>query len=168
MISVVIPTLNDEAMLGRALQPLVNAAVSGLVREVIVADGGSTDATLDVADEAGCLILAGQPPLAERLRAAAGRARGDWLMVLRPCVQLLPGWEALARQHLETRSDQGACFPAADPTRDGPFAWLAEVLGAAARPDALLAPRQAFVASGRPRSLRRLGGCALLIRPAAR
>ena len=53
MISVVIPTHDDEAVLGRTLGPLVAAAVAGLVREVILADGGSVDATLDIGEDAG-------------------------------------------------------------------------------------------------------------------
>ena len=53
MISVVIPTLNAAATLQRALSPLVPAAVDGLVREVVVADGGSTDETLELAEDAG-------------------------------------------------------------------------------------------------------------------
>ena len=45
MISVVIPTLNAEATLAATLAALVPAAVDGLVREVIVVDGGSSDRT---------------------------------------------------------------------------------------------------------------------------
>src|SRR5665213_2569342 len=93
MISVVIPTLNDEAVLGRALQPLVAAAVAGLVREVIVVDGGSSDATLEIADDAGCRILARGGEGAARAREAAATARSDWVMILDPRTQLLPGWE---------------------------------------------------------------------------
>jgi glycosyltransferase involved in cell wall biosynthesis len=161
VISVLIPTLNDEAVLGRALAPLVPAAVAGLVREVIVADGGSTDATLDIADDAGCRILAGQPSSEERLRAAAEKAQGDWLMLMRPCVQLLPGWEQVVRQHVETRVGEGASLPL---SRIGSGAWLASLLGARA-PEVLVVGRAAYAAEGRPRSVRRLpSGCALLIR----
>jgi len=48
MITVVIPTLNAEATLGPTLAALVPAAVDGLIREVIVIDGGSTDRTSDI------------------------------------------------------------------------------------------------------------------------
>ncbi|MEZ5917510.1 MAG: glycosyltransferase [Parvularculaceae bacterium] len=49
-ISVVIPTLNAGRGLAEALAALVPAALDGLVREVIVADGGgSTDETLAIA-----------------------------------------------------------------------------------------------------------------------
>jgi cellulose synthase/poly-beta-1,6-N-acetylglucosamine synthase-like glycosyltransferase len=164
VISVVIPTLNDEAVLGRALAPLVPAAVSGLVREVIIADGGSTDATLEIADDAGCRILAGQPQAEERMRAAAGKALADWLMLMRPQVQLLPGWEQVVRQHLETRAGQGASLPL---TPIGAAGWLRSLLGAGSS-DVMLVARKEFAAEGRPRSLRRLAsGCALLIRAPA-
>lgn len=161
MISVVIPTLNDEAVLGRALAPLVPAAVAGLVREVIVADGGSTDATLEIADDAGCRILAGTPSSDDRMRAAAERAQSEWLMLMRPCIQLLPGWESIVRQHVETRAGEGASLPL---TPTGAVAWLVSLLpsrGSAA----LVVRRAAFAAEGRPRAVRRLpSGCALLIK----
>jgi hypothetical protein len=165
VISVVIPTLNDEAVLGRALTALVPAAVSGLVREVIVADGGSTDATLDIADEAGCAILTGQPGAEERARAAASKANADWLMLMRPHVQLLPGWEQVVRQHIETRAGEGARLPL---TPLGPTAWLTSLLGAGSGSDVLVVERASFAQGGRPRSVRRLAsGLALLIRAPA-
>ena len=41
MISVIVPTHDSAAVLGACLSALVPAAVTGLVREVILADGGS-------------------------------------------------------------------------------------------------------------------------------
>ena len=49
MISVVIPTLNAETGLAPTLAALVPATVQGLVREVIIADGGSRDDTAKIA-----------------------------------------------------------------------------------------------------------------------
>ncbi len=51
MITVVIPALNAEATLPATLTALVPAALEGLVREVIVVDGGSVDRTVEVARE---------------------------------------------------------------------------------------------------------------------
>jgi rSAM/selenodomain-associated transferase 2 len=53
-ISVVIPSLNEADLLGQGLQSLQNR--TGL-KEVIVADGGSTDETCDIALKAGALVV---------------------------------------------------------------------------------------------------------------
>lgn len=92
MLSVIIPTLNSERVLALTLSVLIPGAMSGLVREVTVADGGSTDKTLEIADGAGCTVLASAAPLGRRLRAAAAAARSTWLMFLRPGTVLEPSW----------------------------------------------------------------------------
>ena len=45
MISAILATRNDARRLGETLAALVPAAVDGLVRQVIIADAGSTDRT---------------------------------------------------------------------------------------------------------------------------
>ncbi len=60
MLSVIIATLNCERALVPTLATLVPGAAAGTVRDVIIADGGSKDATLEVADIAGCEIMASQ------------------------------------------------------------------------------------------------------------
>lgn len=92
MLSVVIGTLNDERALVPTLSALVSGAASGMIRNVIIADGGSTDATAEVADIAGCEFFTEKSSLAQRLRAGAARARTPWLMFLRPGVVLDSSW----------------------------------------------------------------------------
>ncbi len=92
MLSVIIGTLNNERPLVRTLSALVPAAATGVVREVIITDGGSSDATLEVAEIAGCDVANGDGSLAERLGAAADKARSEWLMFLRPGAIPDPGW----------------------------------------------------------------------------
>jgi len=92
MLSVIIPTLNSERMLVPTLAMLVSGAMSGIVREVAVADGGSMDATLEIADTAGCAVLVSKGPLGSRLSAAAAAARSPWLMFLRPGTVLDATW----------------------------------------------------------------------------
>ena len=57
MLSVVIATHNSERALLPTLAALVQGAAAGIVREVIVADAGSRDATTAIADGAGCRVL---------------------------------------------------------------------------------------------------------------
>src|SRR5262245_15383492 len=88
MLSVIIATLDCERALVATLATLVPGAAAGTVRDVIVADGGSRDATRDVADIAGCEIMLSNAPLAARLRDATAKARASWVMYLRPGVVL--------------------------------------------------------------------------------
>jgi glycosyltransferase involved in cell wall biosynthesis len=92
LITVIIGTDNSERSLVPTLAALVSGAAAGAVREVIVADAGSTDATAEVADMAGCELIISKTPLALRLQEAAQRARAEWLMFLRPGVVLEATW----------------------------------------------------------------------------
>ena len=93
MISVIIPTLNAERKLPRCFDGLIAAAVRGVVREVIVADGGSSDGTLMIADGAGARIEHAGKSRSACLQAGASVARSDWLLFLHPETALEPGWE---------------------------------------------------------------------------
>jgi len=110
MISVVIPTLNAERTLQRALSPLVPAAVEGLVREMVVADGGSTDRTLELADDAGANIVSTEPGRGVQLAAGCATARSDWLLVLHADTELADGWEVAAAEHMHRHADQAGWF----------------------------------------------------------
>src|SRR5438105_10824217 len=114
MISVVIATANDERTLAAALSDLVGAAVDGLVREVILADAGSTDATLDIADDAGAVVVRGS------WIEAAARAKSDWLLLLPPAPCLAADWQARVAVHV-----QHGPMTAARLVRDTPWPWRA-------------------------------------------
>ncbi|MEZ5856990.1 MAG: TIGR04283 family arsenosugar biosynthesis glycosyltransferase [Hyphomicrobiaceae bacterium] len=93
MISVIIPTLNAESGLSAALSALVTATVEGLVREVIIVDGGSTDRTLKIADQSGARVITSQRGRGNQLKAGAEAARFDWLLFLHADTVLQDGWE---------------------------------------------------------------------------
>jgi glycosyltransferase involved in cell wall biosynthesis len=102
LITVIIGTQNSGRALVPTLAALVAGAAAGIVREVIVADASSTDATADVADMAGCeFIPSKEASLALRLRDAAQRARAAWLMFLRPGVVLDSTWIEEAHRFIE-------------------------------------------------------------------
>ena len=101
MISVVIPTLNAEATLGQTLAALVPAAVEGLVREVIVVDGGSSDRTAEIVDQAGASLVKGGAGRGHQLAAGAAQARFPWLLFLHADTTLDPGWERDAGLFME-------------------------------------------------------------------
>lgn len=110
MISVVIPTLNAEARLSQCLEALVRPTVDGLIKEVIVVDGGSADATLAIADAFGACILTARQGRGAQLRAGATAARGAWLLFLHADTALEPDWAEEARAFIESNDDRAAIF----------------------------------------------------------
>jgi hypothetical protein len=113
MITVVIPTLDSERLLVPTLAGLVTGSAEGLVREVVLADGGSSDDTRKIADLSGCEFLSGPADEGARLASAAAAARGDWLMFIDPGATLEEGWTREVRAFLVRggeESDRVATF----------------------------------------------------------
>jgi rSAM/selenodomain-associated transferase 2 len=107
MITVIVPTLNSEGGLAACLTSLITPTVEGVVREVIVADGGSSDRTGEIIDQAGATLVRSPPGRGRQLAAGAEQARMPWLLFLHPDTMLEPGWEREATIFME-RVDSGA------------------------------------------------------------
>ena len=76
-VTVVIPTLNEAAQIGECVRHLDWAG------EVIVADAGSLDGTVDLARGAGATALTGAwPTIAAQRNAAIAAARHAWVFAL--------------------------------------------------------------------------------------
>lgn len=89
-ISVVIPTLNEAANIAATLEPLQALRAQG--HEIIVADGGSTDATRECAMTLCDTLISTAQGRARQMNAGARAARGDVLWFL----------------HADTRADAAA------------------------------------------------------------
>ena len=88
LVTAVIPTLNEAATIGAA----INSCLREGIREIIVADGGSTDATTAIAQAAGAIILKAQPAhRARQMNAGARHATGDLYIFLHADSTLQPG-----------------------------------------------------------------------------
>jgi hypothetical protein len=165
MLSVIIATIDSERALVPTLAALVPGATSGLIREVIVADGGSRDDTAAVADVAGCKFSVLEGPLGRRLKTAAATARAPWLLFLRPGTILDAAWTGEARRFVEQSSPdaRAAAFRrGASPSLPSPasgegigrglreaLSLLAAALGGRPRPEqGLLISRQFYDALG--------------------
>ena len=109
-ISVIIPTLNEQDTITES----VGSALAAGAEEVIISDGGSTDATWDLAQQAGASIrVRSLPGRGIQLNAGAVHAQRDVLLFLhadnrlhRTCLQQIcqcgePLWGAF-RQRIES------------------------------------------------------------------
>ncbi|WP_210414142.1 TIGR04283 family arsenosugar biosynthesis glycosyltransferase [Luteithermobacter gelatinilyticus] len=106
MITVVIPTLNAAEDLTRLLSRLTDA----LVEEVIVADGGSLDETVEIARKHGARVVVTAPGRGGQMAGGAAVARGDWLLFLHADSLLVPGWQAVVRAHQQAAPDRALVF----------------------------------------------------------
>lgn len=88
-VSVIIPTLNEEAHLGAT----IDAAFAAGAAEVLVCDGGSRDATLSVARAHGARVIEGERSRAKQLNRGAAEASQEWLLFV----------------HADTLLPMGAC-----------------------------------------------------------
>ncbi len=78
-ISIVIPTLNEAAVLPETLRRLRRVPE---VQEIIIADGGSGDDTVKLAEAAGCVVVSSATGRGRQLRAGAERATGEVILFL--------------------------------------------------------------------------------------
>ncbi len=109
-LSIVIPTLNAEVPLRTLLPQLVDGLMSGLITEVIFADGGSTDATAQIAEETGANVVTTPKGRGVQLKAGAEAAKGSWLFFLHADSSLPADWVATVEAHMNTKPDRAAAF----------------------------------------------------------
>ncbi|CUH63744.1 putative glucosyl-3-phosphoglycerate synthase [Thalassovita gelatinovora] len=109
-LSVIIPTLNAEQQLPACLSALIEGLEAGLVRELVISDGGSTDATLRIADDAGAVVVNGAPSRGGQLRRGVLASGGDWVLALHADTVLPSGWSDCVQDHINFRIDQAGYF----------------------------------------------------------
>lgn len=107
LLSIVIPTLNAADQLPDTLASLIEGLQSGLVREVVIADGGSTDNTSGIAEMSGAEFVVGIAGRGNQLKAGADVARGEWLLFLHADTHLSPDWSAVVQDHMKSSSKAG-------------------------------------------------------------
>ena len=104
--SVIIPTLNEERYIGATLQRLTEAPQTTSF-EIIVADGGSTDATVAIALRYGARIVRAARGRATQLNTGAAAARGRSFLFLHADTLPPPDF---ARHFPAEREAPPACF----------------------------------------------------------
>lgn len=119
-LTVVMPTLNAAQGLVHSLPSLAEGLQAGLIRELVISDGGSTDATLQIAEEAGAVVVSGPASRGGQLRRGADAAAGEWLFFLHADTVLPAGWTDMAQAqilnghpaHFNMRFDTSGLAPA--------------------------------------------------------
>lgn len=150
-ISVIIPTLNEEARLGKTLAHLQN--IAGL--EIIVADGGSSDATVIIAKKAGARITSSSAGRGCQQNNGAAIASGDIFLFLHGDTLLPAGFTGMIRSCLTRRGVVAGAFELATDLRGPAIQFITAMANFRARhlqlpygDQALFLTRQTFLATG--------------------
>ena len=99
-LSIIIPTLNAAKVLGPTLDALAQMESVGLIKELVVSDGGSEDGTQTAVIKAGANLVEVAPGRGGQLRAGADAARGEWFLFLHADTVLARGWSDNVRDFI--------------------------------------------------------------------
>ena len=88
-ISVVVPTYNSASVIANCLASLQSQHLAPI--DVVVSDGGSTDATLAIAKGFGATVIQGQANRSRQRNAGALAATGEYVVFIDADMRLTPG-----------------------------------------------------------------------------
>ena len=105
-ISVIVPTLNEAAHLPETLRHVADAEP----HEIIIADGGSTDASLEITTEAGARIVHSERGRGVQMNAGASAANGELLFFLHADTLPPPDYADAIRETLSSPQNIAGAF----------------------------------------------------------
>ncbi len=118
-ISVIIPTLNEAGRIEGAIKSALGSGPKVYPPdkppdkneiEVIVADGGSTDKTLDLAGPLGAKVVTGPQGRGEQMDLGATISTGEILLFLHADTRLPEGWQRDVLEAMENPRLSGGAF----------------------------------------------------------
>lgn len=104
LLSIIIPTLNEEAGLADLLRTLLVEPQT----EVIMVDGGSSDATCQIAEQAGVKVVRCGKGRGRQMNAGAAMAHGEVLLFLHADSRLPPDFSRTIWEFMESTDVAGA------------------------------------------------------------
>ncbi|GMG84924.1 TIGR04283 family arsenosugar biosynthesis glycosyltransferase [Paralimibaculum aggregatum] len=109
-LTVIIPTIDAADRLSPTLAALTEGVVDGLVRELVIADGGSTDGIEALAEGVGARLVRAPRGRGTQLHAAARSTETPWLLFLHADTVPAPGWSAAVAAHMALEPDKAGWF----------------------------------------------------------
>ena len=109
-LAVIIPTLNAAHALPGTADALLSGATEGLIRDLVITDGGSTDATGEAAKELGAIWVEGPAGRGGQIARGVAASYAPWVLILHADTHLSPGWPDAARAHMNNRPDMAGYF----------------------------------------------------------
>ena len=137
-LTAVLPTLNAADTLADSL-----AALRNQVAAIVIADGGSNDATAAVAAAEGARVVAAPRGRGSQLAAGTAAVATPWILVLHADTHPGPGWQDAARAFMADPANarRAAYFPSPwmmpRRRRGGSNAWLPGAAAVSACPMAI-------------------------------
>jgi rSAM/selenodomain-associated transferase 2 len=152
-LSIIVPVLDEEARIGAALSALAPFRARGA--EVIVADGGSRDRTMEIARPHADRVIEASRGRAAQMNAGAAAASGDVLMFLHADTVLPPEADVLMLEGLRGTVWQWGRFDVRIEGRSpllavisGFMNWRSLITGIATGDQAIFVTRAAFATAG--------------------
>ncbi len=105
-ISVIIPTFDAAGSLGPTLTALRRE--TAWLREIVIADGGSRDATMNIAAAHGASFLRAPRGRGAQLAHGTAAATGKWLLFLHADTMLERGWSDAAGRFINDPGNTGS------------------------------------------------------------
>lgn len=109
-LSIVIPTLNAAPLLAATTSALMEGVEMGLVCELVLSDGGSTDETEQAARELGAVWVRGPRGRGGQLARGAAQTSAPWLLFLHADTRLASGWAGAVLDHMNEAPEMAAYF----------------------------------------------------------
>lgn len=91
-VSIIIPVYNESAGLNQSLQRLFQSLPAEPAAEVIVCDGGSTDNTIEIAQQFDCRVVSSKNGRAAQMNLGSREANGKLLLFLHADSELPDQW----------------------------------------------------------------------------